>query len=198
MYNIDLRQHFKTVHLIVDMQTIWAEQLSAEDRAAISPAIEGFIRDTYETIPPIYVLTRSDEMYASDDDAILYDSSVKQVFNPAVTGSLGRAYKETSRLSCGSSVFPFGKNSELHGRLQEMGTEELIISGGFTRRCVWETAADAANLGYKVTIMDDLCREPPGFKNSQHYPEVTKELCAAHGITLANSAQCKNKAGLTL
>ncbi|MDQ7784949.1 MAG: bifunctional nicotinamidase/pyrazinamidase [Desulfomonilaceae bacterium] len=51
-----------------------------------------------------------------------------------------------------------GAKTELDKVLKEKGIRELIIYGLATDYCVKATAVDAADAGYKVTVIEDLCR----------------------------------------
>ncbi len=41
--------------------------------------------------------------------------------------------------------------------LQELEIERLLLAGGATERCLVQTAIDARELGFKVTILTDAC-----------------------------------------
>jgi nicotinamidase/pyrazinamidase len=51
-----------------------------------------------------------------------------------------------------------GSKTEMDQLLREHGIEELIIFGIATDYCVKATALDAADCGYKVTVIEALCR----------------------------------------
>ena len=191
-----LRQNFETALLVVDMQFMYARQLAPEDQLFLPPAIEAFVQQTYLSIPPIYIEVRDEDMWRDDVDARQYDSVIERKTHPAMEGYLSRVFKNTS------SAFEHGVHSDLNRVLKTIGARKLLVAGGFTRRCVWETAVDAANCGYDVSILQDLCRDSVSLKESTNYPEVTEVLCNQHGIRLENSgmygnvALCENAAPL--
>ncbi len=41
--------------------------------------------------------------------------------------------------------------------LRNMGMDALLVAGVVTNGCVWATAGDAADLGYKCVVVDDAC-----------------------------------------
>jgi nicotinamidase/pyrazinamidase len=51
-----------------------------------------------------------------------------------------------------------GADTEMDKILKENGIKELLIYGIATDYCVKATAIDAANAGYKVTVIEDLCK----------------------------------------
>lgn len=51
-----------------------------------------------------------------------------------------------------------GKKTEMDDILKKNGIKELIVYGIATDYCVKATAIDAANAGYKVTVIEGLCR----------------------------------------
>lgn len=51
-----------------------------------------------------------------------------------------------------------GARTEMEGLLRKRGIQELIVYGIATDYCVKATALDAANAGYKVTVVAGLCR----------------------------------------
>lgn len=167
------------------MQTIWAEQLSPESRADLPPAIEGFVRDTYETIPPIYVESRDNDMYSGQADMNLYKSVIGYTFNPFIPGYMGRAFKTVS------SAFDHGRYSDLNTTLGKLGAKELILSGGFTSYCIYETAVDGAALGYKVSILDDLSRDT--MRMDPDAAASIRKQCEERGVTFVNSANYKRR-----
>lgn len=72
-----------------------------------------------------------------------------------------------------------GNQTGLDGLLRRDGIKKLIIYGLATDYCVKHTALDAAELGYKVELLVDLCR---GIS-----PETTEsalEEMAAKGVTI--------------
>lgn len=50
------------------------------------------------------------------------------------------------------------KKTDLHGKLQEHGVQELYICGLATDYCVKFSVLDALSLGYKVHLIKDACR----------------------------------------
>jgi nicotinamidase/pyrazinamidase len=72
-----------------------------------------------------------------------------------------------------------GARTEMDGLLKKKGIQELIIYGIATDYCVKATALDAANAGFKVTVVSGLCRGVA--------PDTTAaalEEMQANGITL--------------
>lgn len=53
-----------------------------------------------------------------------------------------------------SGVFP---STNLHYLLRNLGVEDLAIAGVFTDQCVESAVRDAADLGYRVTLVGDAC-----------------------------------------
>jgi nicotinamidase/pyrazinamidase len=51
-----------------------------------------------------------------------------------------------------------GAKTELDEVLKKNGVKEVIVYGIATDYCVKATAIDAANAGYKVTVIEDLCK----------------------------------------
>lgn len=51
-----------------------------------------------------------------------------------------------------------GAKTEMDKLLKEKGVKELIVYGLATDYCVKATALDAAKAGYKVTVIEDLCK----------------------------------------
>lgn len=51
-----------------------------------------------------------------------------------------------------------GKQTEMAKILKESGIKELIVYGIATDYCVKATAIDAAKEGFKVTVIESLCR----------------------------------------
>jgi nicotinamidase/pyrazinamidase len=51
-----------------------------------------------------------------------------------------------------------GAKTELDSLLKKQGVKELIVYGIATDYCVKATAIDAANAGYKVTVIEGLCK----------------------------------------
>lgn len=55
------------------------------------------------------------------------------------------------------------EGKKLKKRIEELGIENLILTGGYTSCCVQETAADALKDDYKVVVLTDCiqnCEEP--------------------------------------
>lgn len=78
-----------------------------------------------------------------------------------------------------------GARTELDGLLKARGIRELIIYGLATDYCVKATALDAAAAGYRVTVVESLCR---GIT-----PETTAAALAAMraaGIAVAGELSC--------
>ena len=48
-------------------------------------------------------------------------------------------------------------NTNLHKRLSDEGIDQLILVGGATHACIDSTGRSAADLGYKVAILEDAC-----------------------------------------
>ena len=53
-----------------------------------------------------------------------------------------------------SGVFP---STNLHYLLRSLGVEDLAVAGVFTDQCVESAVRDAADLGYRVTLVGDAC-----------------------------------------
>ncbi|WP_119168348.1 cysteine hydrolase family protein [Algihabitans albus] len=53
-----------------------------------------------------------------------------------------------------SGVFP---STNLHYLLRNLGIEDLAVAGVFTDQCVESAVRDAADLGYRVTLVGDAC-----------------------------------------
>ena len=51
-----------------------------------------------------------------------------------------------------------GAKTEMDKVLKEKGIKELVVYGIATDYCVKATAIDAADAGYKVTVIEDLCK----------------------------------------
>lgn len=51
-----------------------------------------------------------------------------------------------------------GAKTEMDDLLKKKGVKELIVYGIATDYCVKATAIDAADAGYKVTVIEDLCK----------------------------------------
>ena len=51
-----------------------------------------------------------------------------------------------------------GAKTEMDKILKEKGIKELVVYGIATDYCVKATAVDAADAGYKVTVIEDLCK----------------------------------------
>ncbi len=51
-----------------------------------------------------------------------------------------------------------GAKTEMDKILKEKGIKELVVYGIATDYCVKATAIDAADAGYKVTVIEDLCK----------------------------------------
>jgi nicotinamidase-related amidase len=49
------------------------------------------------------------------------------------------------------------RNTPLQKRLEELAVRELVIAGMMTHMCVDATVRQAADLGYKVTLLGDAC-----------------------------------------
>ncbi len=182
MYNkTNLQRHFQTAHLVVDMQNMWMRGLSAADRATLPSHLESFLNDTHETIPALYVSTQDEQMYWADDTTP-YDIAIE-----GAPSGISHVWKTRS-----SGFNDSGEHSQLHNVLKSMGVNSIIVSGVNLRRCVWETAVDAARLGYDVTILEDACRDAEWCQRSTDFPAVTADLCAQNGIKLGYTDQYRN------
>jgi nicotinamidase-related amidase len=49
------------------------------------------------------------------------------------------------------------RNTPLQKRLEELAVRELVVAGMMTHMCVDATVRQAADLGYKVTLLGDAC-----------------------------------------
>ena len=81
-----------------------------------------------------------------------------------------------------------GAKTEMNGILKENGVKELIVYGIATDYCVKATAIDAADAGYKVTVVEGLSKGVA--------PDTTAEALdemKAKGIILVKELQYQNK-----
>ena len=51
-----------------------------------------------------------------------------------------------------------GRNTEMNGLLKQQGITDLVVYGIATDYCVCATALDAIGSGYKVVLIENLCR----------------------------------------
>jgi len=49
------------------------------------------------------------------------------------------------------------RNTDLAGRLEALGAKHLVVAGMMTHMCVDATVRQAADLGYRVTLLADAC-----------------------------------------
>ena len=68
-----------------------------------------------------------------------------------------------------------GKKTDMDGILKKNGVKELIIYGIATDYCVKATAIDAANAGYKVTVIEGLCKGVAPDTTAQALQEMKKK-----------------------
>lgn len=70
--------------------------------------------------------------------------------------------------------------TDLHGKLQALGIERLVIAGMQTEYCIDTNCRDAHGLGYRVTLVNDAHTT---FDNSTLSAE---QIIAHHNLTLRN------------
>lgn len=73
-----------------------------------------------------------------------------------------------------------GAKTEMDEILKRNGIKEVIVYGIATDYCVKATAIDAANAGYKVTVIEDLCRGVAPDTSEKALQEMKEK-----GITIA-------------
>jgi len=79
-----------------------------------------------------------------------------------VPGTPGAEIHASVRPAAGEAVveknFPNSfRNTDLGKRLEALGAKHLVIAGMMTHMCVDATVRQAADLGYRVTLMADAC-----------------------------------------
>lgn len=72
-----------------------------------------------------------------------------------------------------------GAKTEMNDILKKSGVKELVVYGIATDYCVKATAIDAANAGYKVTVIEDLCKGVAPETTAKALKEMTEK-----GITV--------------
>ncbi|MBI5248539.1 MAG: bifunctional nicotinamidase/pyrazinamidase [Desulfomonile tiedjei] len=72
-----------------------------------------------------------------------------------------------------------GAKTGIDEMLKKNGIKELIVYGIATDYCVKATAIDAANAGYKVTVIEDLCKGVTPDTTAKALKEMTEK-----GITI--------------
>jgi nicotinamidase-related amidase len=72
------------------------------------------------------------------------------------------------------------RGTELDGRLKRAGVGELVVAGMMTHMCVDASVRQAADLGYKVTLLGDACAT-----RAQSYAGETVPARQVHAAFLA-------------
>lgn len=169
------------IHLIIDVQRVFLDQLAPEVGTQLVGAIQGFIEASKPSLPPHYVVTEDEDMFGPDSNCEGYKLALE------IERVEGKWSFDSISRKRASSAFQYGEHSDLHRRLKSMGTQRLFISGLHLPACVLETAIDGSKLGYEVTILKDLCAAAKGFENHPSFPPVNEELCQSHNIGLTTS-----------
>ena len=72
------------------------------------------------------------------------------------------------------------RNTELERALKDSGVKELVVAGMMTHMCVDASVRQAADLGYKVTLLGDACAT-----RAQTYAGETVPARQVHAAVLA-------------
>ena len=157
----------KTAFLVIDMQNFYVAEV--DTAISIVPNINRIAATCREkAVPVIWVIMRCAEKMGAASQWALYH---KYFFTEA------KGRNHLTQLSPGNegyelypdldvedqdlivtkrrfSPFVIGA-SDLHEKLQEMGIENLIVTGTATNMCSESTARDAMMLDYKVVMVED-------------------------------------------
>ena len=115
----------------------------------------GFVRALRESrdagVPVVY----------ANDDFGRWSGDASQLVRSAVEGKggdlvRGLAPQEHDRFVLKPRYSAF-KHSPLDLLLRELGIELILLAGTATEMCIVQTAIDARDLGYKVTVLADAC-----------------------------------------
>lgn len=127
------------------------EALLASFRERIAGFEEALRRARAVGIPVVYV----------NDDAGRWDSDAPALLRLALEGRGGDvvarvAPREGERFLLKPRYSAFD-HTPLVLLLRELGVERVLLGGTVTERCVVQSAIDARELGFKVTIVADAC-----------------------------------------
>jgi len=175
-------RQYPVVHLVVDMQKRYLKNLPPEDSVDLVEDIGDFTEKTSDDIRTVYIRTVDEDMFMAEGEEL---SGYSCVFN--------RKASDLSLEKIHSSPFKYGRNffiamedTAINRKLQDLGAKTVLISGLYEDLCVWETAKDAATLGYDVVILKNLCRNA---KNMSVESSRFKELAQARLIEEAQARQ---------
>jgi nicotinamidase-related amidase len=120
-------------------------------------------RERLEGLKALLERARADEtpvIYVNDSFG-RWDSDAQGLLRDALAGP-GGDIVQTLRPEDGERFvlkprYSIFDHTPLDFLLRELETERLLLAGGATEMCVVQSAIDARELGYKVTIVPDAC-----------------------------------------
>jgi len=144
-----LKQDERSALLIIDIQNDYFAggkmELEGADAAAASAA---FALETFrkEKLPVIHVQHRSVRpgstfFIPGTEGAEIHRKVQPREGETVVEKNFPNAFRETS----------------LEGKLEALGVRNLVVAGMMTHMCVDASVRQAADLGYKVTLLADAC-----------------------------------------
>lgn len=157
----------KTAFLVIDMQNFYVAEV--DTAISIVPNINRLAAACRERgVPVIWVIMKCAEKEGAPSDWPIYHSyffTEAKGRNHLTKLSPGNAGYEIypdldvlpdDRIVTKNRFSPFVQGaSDLHGILQDMGVENLIVAGTATNMCSESTARDAMMLDYKVVMVED-------------------------------------------
>jgi nicotinamidase-related amidase len=146
---------YPTVHLAIAVQEEFLESLSARRRNILPRAIRNFANDIAPEIPTIWVFFNSCGSFA------LYGDSLSS--QPARELVLWRNHGiKLPFASVNRNEYILIKNSlgsidkVLTDHLEGLGATALVLTGCFSKGCVFQTAWDALEANYHCTVITNL------------------------------------------
>lgn len=157
----------KTAFLVIDMQNFYVAEV--DTAISIVPNINRIAEVCRSKgVPVIWVIMRCAEKEGEASQWSLYheyfftEAKGQNHLTQLSPGNDGYEIypdlevKDEDRIVTKRRFSPFiVGSSDLHGILQEMGIENLIVAGTATNMCSESTARDAMMLDYKVVMVED-------------------------------------------
>jgi len=147
-----LRDALVLIDLISRFDHEDADRLLASLRQRLPNLLAALERARSHRVPVIYV----------NDSPGTWSSDAPGLVRSAIRD--GRARKELERLAPRAGDLFVLKprysgfdHTPLVLVLREMGIERIVVAGAATERCVVQTAIDARELGFKVSVLEDAC-----------------------------------------
>lgn len=171
------------VHMVIDMQRGYVAALSAEDQNTLPQKIENFIARTTGVMRTLNICVEDEEMF-------YFGSEESKNWNCVLTNPNGSPLK-IDHYKRGSSAFRYQSNytecMKEPAHLSATGANHIVLSGINKSICVAETALDAINSGYRVTIISDLVADGVSKNQPAVAPAILK--CIEAGVKFRTSQE---------